>query len=59
MPDETRKHFQNIKLRPSLYAEFLKTTVGFESVTTLRDADMHDASEFDRTVLLCVKKKDP
>ena len=59
MPDETRKHFQNIKLRPSLYAEFLKTTVGFELVTTLRDADMHDASEFDRTVLLCVKKKDP
>jgi len=59
MPDETRKHFQNITLRPCMYAEFLKTTVGFESVTTLRNADMHDASEFDRTVLLCVKKKDP
>lgn len=59
MPDETRAHFQNIALRPSLYAEFLRTTVGFERVTTLRDADMHDASEFDRTVLLCVKKSSP
>jgi len=59
MPEETRAHFLAIALRPSLYAEFLKTTVGFERVTTLRDADMHDASEFDRTVLLCVKKSAP
>ena len=56
MPEETRAHFLAIALRPSLYAEFLRTTVGFERVTALRDADMHDASEFDRTVLLCVKK---
>ena len=59
MPEETKAHFRAIALRPSLYAEFLKTTVGFERVTTLRDADMHDASEFDRTVLLCVKKSLP
>ena len=59
MPEETRAHFLAIALRPSLYAEFLRTTVGFERVTTLRDADMHDASEFDRTVLLCVKKSAP
>jgi 7SK snRNA methylphosphate capping enzyme len=56
MPEETKAHFRAIALRPSLYAEFLRTAVGFERVTTLRDADMHDASEFDRTVLLCVKK---
>lgn len=59
MPEETRAHFLAIALRPSLYAEFLRTTVGFERVTTLRDADMHAASEFDRTVLLCVKKSAP
>jgi len=59
MPEETRAHFLAIALRPSLYAEFLRTTVGFERVTALRDADMHDASEFDRTVLLCVKKSAP
>ena len=59
MPEETKAHFRAVALRPSLYAEFLKTTVGFERVTTLRDADMHDASEFDRTVLLCVKKSSP
>ena len=59
MPEETRAHFLAIALRPSLYAEFLRTTVGFERVTTLRDADMHNASEFDRTVLLCVKKSAP
>ena len=57
MPEETKAHFREIKIRPKDYAEFLKTSIGFETVTTLRDADLHDASEFDRTVLLCVKKR--
>ena len=59
MPEETKAHFRAITLRPSLYAEFLRTTVGFERVVALRDADAHDASEFDRAVLLCVKRSSP
>ena len=55
MPEETRAHFRAIALRPTLYAEHLRRTVGFSSVSTLRDADLHTADDFDRTVLLCVK----
>ena len=55
MPEETRRHFERIALRPTLYREYLRTTVGFKSVETLRAADLHDAQDFDRTVLLCVK----
>ena len=55
MPEETRAHFRAIALRPTLYAEHLRRAVGFSSVSTLRDADLHTADDFDRTVLLCVK----
>ena len=55
MPEETRAHFKGIALRPTLYAEHLRTEVGFATVETLRNADLTSADEFDRTMLLCVK----
>ena len=57
MPEECRVHFKSIKIKPAMYADVLQNEIGFDTVETLRDADMEGASEFDRTVLLCVKKK--
>lgn len=55
MPPETRAHFRDIKIKPSDYRGVLRDTIGFASVETLRDADLTAGTEFDRTVLLCVK----
>jgi hypothetical protein len=55
MPPETRAHFRDIKIKPSDYLGVLRDTIGFASVETLRDADLTAGTEFDRTVLLCVK----
>jgi hypothetical protein len=41
MPEETRTHFRAIALKPQLYAEFLRTEVGFASVETLRCGDVN------------------
>jgi 7SK snRNA methylphosphate capping enzyme len=52
MPEATKEHMRSIKLRPTGFAEYLLTEVGFASVEELKPGS---ESGFDRLVLLVRK----
>lgn len=51
MPEETREHFRSIKLRPTGFAEYLQSEVGFARVEELKSG----GAGFDRALLVCHK----